>query len=292
VQATVADSQGRYRFRAIPRGGTYFVSVKIDGYEDVRQRVDVLFPGETIINIIMDFKEERIVRPPEDFSGEDLEVVDLSELERTYPSQLLEEVKAAEKEVREHNFEKALPRLEAIVRDAPDLYFAHRLLGTVYQKLNRPRDAESEYKTAADLKATSAAPLVSLGSLYLQETESNPNLGSAALRTILNQALGSLNAAIKLKPDAAFAHYLRGVTYYRSAFYEDAEENLKMALDLSPALLAARLALANVYIKMQEWSNAIAQLDAYLDADPRSPNRAEVEKVRASIAQRSQASVR
>jgi thioredoxin-like negative regulator of GroEL len=292
VQATVADSQGRYRFSRLPRGGTYFIVVKIDGYEEVRQRVDVILPGETVINIIMNFKEERIVRPAEDFSGEDFEVVDLSELERTYPAKILDEVKAADREVREHNFQKALPRLEAVVRDAPDLYFAHRLLGTVYQKLNRVRDAESEFKTAADLKPTSAAPFLSLGSLYLQEAESNPNQGSAAVRTILNEALGSLNAAIKLKPDAAFAYYLRGVTYYRSAFYEDAEENLKMALDLSSALTPARLALANVYIKMQEWPNALAQLDAYLAADPRSPSRAEVEKVRAMVSRRLQASVR
>jgi Flp pilus assembly protein TadD len=292
VQATVADSQGRYRFRALTRGGTYYVVVKIEGYEEVRQRVDILLPGDTVINIIMNFKEERIVRPPEDYSGEDLEVVDLSELERTYPSKILDEVKAADREVRERNFQRALPRLEAVVQEAPDFYFAHRLLGTVYQKLNRPRDAETEYKAAADLKPTSAAPLVNLGSLYLQEAESNPNQGSAAVRTILNEALGSLNAAIKLKPDASFAYYLRGVTYYRSTFYEDAEENLKTALDLSPALTPARLALANVYIKMQEWSNALTQLDAYLAADPRSPSRAEVEKVRAMVARRSQASVR
>jgi tetratricopeptide (TPR) repeat protein len=240
----------------------------------------------------MNFKEERIVRPPEDFSGEDFEVVDLSELERTYPSKILDEVKAADREIRERNFEKALPRLEAVVQDAPDLYFAHRLLGTVYQKLGRPRDAESEYKTASDLRPASAAPYVSLGSLYLQEAEASPHQGSAAVRTILNEALGSLNAAIRLKPDAAFAYYLRGVTYYRSAFYEDAEENLKAALDLSSALTPARLALANVYIKMQEWPNAIAQLDAYLAADPDSASRTEVERIRATVARRSQASVR
>jgi predicted Zn-dependent protease len=292
VQAVVADSQGRYRFSRLPRGGTYYVVIKIDGFEEVRQRVDVIQPGETVINIIMNFKEERIVRPAEDFSGEDFEVVDLSELERTYPSKILDEVKAADREVREHNFQKALPRLEAIVLEAPDLYFARRLLGTVYQKLNRVRDAESEFKTAVDLKPTSAAPHLSLGSLYLQEAESSPNQGSAAVRTILNEALGSLNAAIKLKPDAAFAYYLRGVTYYRSAFYEEAEDNLTTALALSSALTPARLALANVYIKMQEWPNAVAQLDAYLAADPRSPSRAEVEKVRDTVARRAQASAR
>jgi len=291
AQATVADSQGRYRFTSLARG-TYFVNVKLEGYEEVRQRVDIGSITENIVNIIMDFKEERVIKPPMDYSGEDVEVVDLSELERTYPSKITDELKLADKEVREGNFAKALPRLETLVREAPDLYFAHRLLGIVYQKMSRFRDAESEYKTAADLKPLSAAPLVNLGSLYLQEAEASANQGSGVVRTILNEALGSLNAAVKLKPDAAFAYYLLGVTYYRSAFYEDAEDNLKRAMELAPLLIHARLALANVYIKMQEWTNAIVQLDAYLATNPRADSRAEVEAVRLKVAQRSQARAR
>jgi cytochrome c-type biogenesis protein CcmH/NrfG len=286
VQATVADNQGRYRFTRLGNG-TYYVVVKIEGFEDVRHRVDIFLPGEVIANIIMDFKEERIIRPPEDFSGEDVEVVDLSELERNYPSKLLDEVKSADKDVRAGNYQRATLRLEAVIQEAPDLYFAHKLLGSAYQKLNRIRDAESAFKTAADLRPASAAPHLSLGSLYLQEAEASSGQGSSVVRTILNEALGSLNAAIKLKQDAAFAYYLRGVTYYRTTFYEDAEDDLKKAIEISPNLLAARLGLANVYIKMQEWPNAIVQLDAYLTADPKSESRAEVERIRARLLQRS-----
>jgi predicted Zn-dependent protease len=291
VQATVADSQGRYRFTNLARG-TYYINVKLEGYEDVRQRIDIGPIGDNIVNIIMDFKEQRITRPATDYSGEDVEVVDLSELEQTYPAKITDEVKSADKEVREGNFEKALPRLEMLVVEAPDLYFAHRLLGVVYQKLNRVRDAESEFKTAAELKPLSAAPFVNLGSLYLQEAEASANQGSGVVRTILNEALGSLNNAVKLKPDAAFAYYLLGVTYYRSAFYEDAEDNLKEAMTLAPGLSTARLALANVYIKMQEWSNAISQLDGYLAANPRAENRDQVLAIRMRIVQRSQAKAR
>ena len=142
------------------------------------------------------------------------------------------------------------------------------------------------------MKPTSAAPLVNLGSLYLQEAEASGRQGSSVVRTILNEALGSLNAAVKLKSDAAFAYYLLGITYYRSAFYEDAEDNLKRALELAPGLSYGHLALANVYIKIQEWSNAIAQLDKYLASNPRPESRAEVEAMRAKLAQRSQARAR
>src|SRR4029453_18853065 len=137
------------------------------------------------------------------------------------------------------------------------------MLGTVYQKLGRYRDAESAYKTASELRPMSAAPLINLGSLYVEEAQASESKGSAVVRGILNESLASLEAAIKLKPDAAFAYYLLGVTYYKSAFYEDAEEHLKHSLQLAPDLIEGHLALANVYIKIQEWSNAIAELDAY-----------------------------
>jgi tetratricopeptide (TPR) repeat protein len=291
VQATVANNQGQYKFVNIQRG-TYYILVKLEGYEEVRHRVDLNTAADTIQNIIMDFKEERIIKPPMDFSGEDLEVVDLSELERNFPSKLTNEVKNADKEIHEGEYQKALIRLESVVREAPDLYVAHRLLGIAYQKLNRIRDAESEFKTAADLKPASAAPLVNLGSLYLQEAEASAAKGSGVVRTILNEALRNLNAAVKIKNDAAFAYYLLGVTYYRSAFYEEAEDQLRHAMELAPALFHARLALANVYIRMQEWPNAIAQLDAYLASNPKADSRAEVEAMRTRVIQRSQAKTR
>jgi len=288
VQATVADRQGRYRFAGLTRG-TYYVVVKLDGFQDVRQRVDVA--GDMTVNIIMDFQEERTVKPPTDFSGEELGVVDVAELSRTYPPRLIEALKAVEKDIQVTNYAKALLALEEIIHEAPDLYPAQRIIGMVYQKLGRYRDAESAYKTAADLRPTSAAPLINLGSLYIEEAQANESKGSAVVRGILNEALASLNEAVKLKPDASFAYYLLGVTYYKSAFYEEAEDHLKHALDLAPDLFDARLALANVYLKMLEWSNVIIQLDRYLLDNPKSPVRDQVLAMRSKVVARSQANL-
>jgi hypothetical protein len=288
VQATVVDSQGRYRFSGLPRG-TYHIVVKVEGFHEVRQRVDV--NGDMIVNIILDFQEEKIVKTATDFSGEDLGVVDVAELSRSYPPRLVEALKLAEKDIQATNYAKALLTLEEIVKEVPDLYQAQRMIGTVYQKLARYRDAESAYRTAADLRPASAAPLINLGSLYVEEAQANENRGTAVVRAILNEALASLNAAVKLKPDAPFAFYLLGVTYYKSAFYEDAEDHLKHALELAPDLFDARLALANVYLRMQEWSNVIIQLDKYLADNPKSPIRDQVLTMRSKVVARSQASL-
>lgn len=286
VAHTYADSNGRYRFTGLTRG-TYFVNVKLDGFQEVRQRVDVgLGSADTIVNIILDFVEERVVQPGVDFSGEDSEVVDIAELSRNYPSRIVKEYEGADEDFRKGNVVRAQERLEALIAEAPDFYHAHNTLGMVYQKLQGYRDAETEYKQARDLRPNSAAPLINLGSLYIEEADASAGQGNSVVRKILDQALDNLEAALKLKPNTAFAHYLLGVAFYKSAFYEDAEDNLKRALLLEPRLAHARLALANVYIRMQEWPNAIMQLDVYLTENPRSEDRAQVEATRSKIAQR------
>jgi len=247
--------------------------------------------GEVTQNIILDFQEERVVKPRTDLSGEEVGVIDTSELGRNYPPRVLDSLKAAEKDFQVANYSKALLELEEVVREVPDLYTAQRMLGMIYQKFARYRDAETAYKTASELRPASAAPLINLGSLYVEEAQASESKGSAVVRGILNEALASLDAAIKLKPDAPFAYYLLGVTYYKSAFYEDAEDNLKRSLELAPDLADARLALANVYVKIQEWTNVIAQLDAFLAENPRSPLREQVQNMRARVIARSQASL-
>ena len=75
--------------------------VKIDGFQEVRQRVDL--NSESIVNIIMDFEEERVVKAPTDFSGESLEVVDITDLSKTYPPAIIEKLKSANKEIQNRN---------------------------------------------------------------------------------------------------------------------------------------------------------------------------------------------
>jgi tetratricopeptide (TPR) repeat protein len=281
VAHTYADSNGRYRFANLTRG-TYYIAVKLDGFEEVRQRVDV-GGGDTIQNIILDFKEEKIIKPPVDFSGDNGDVVDIADLKRKYPARLIADFADADDDIRKGNYLRAQQRLEAILDEAPDFYDAHNAIGTVFQKLSRYRDAESAFKQARDLKPNSAAPLINLGSLYIQEVDSSPNQNSSAARSILDQALDSLEEAVKLNPSASFGFYLLGVAYYKSAFYEDAEDNLKRALEKLPKVPHARLALANVYIRMQEWPEAAAQLTTYLAENPETPDRTQVEAVRAKV---------
>jgi tetratricopeptide (TPR) repeat protein len=174
--------------------------------------------------------------------------------------------------------------LEEAIRLSPEFFAAHINLGVLYQKLERYRDAEREYREAHRLNPRSAAPLVNLGSLHIEESVYGEAGNAFARRRMLNDALANLNAALELQPSSPFGHYLTGVVYYLTGFYETAEEHLQRAAKSGVEMAFARLALANVYIRMKEWENVVLQLDAYLEENPFAANRSWVKEVRMEAA--------
>ncbi len=190
--------------------------------------------------------------------------------------------------------DRARVRLEKLVAEYPDFYDAHNALGSVYLEMKRFRDAERQYNEARKLRPNSAAPLVSLGSLYVQEAEasiasSSPELRGSCLPggdlgIILNDAREVLAEAIKLKPDASFAYYLAGIAEMRGGRYAKAEENLRKSLEIEPKLRWARIALGNLYVKQRKLKEALAEFDTYLAEFKKVSNRPEVEQTRGKIA--------
>jgi predicted Zn-dependent protease len=189
--------------------------------------------------------------------------------------------------------DEARRRLEKLLIRQPDFYDARNVLGSIYLEMKRFRDAESQYNQARDLRPNSAAPLVSLGALYMQEAEASihPEPGIAGtivpgenLGVILDDARSILESAIKMKPDASFAYYLLGVAQIRGVDYRKAEQNLRKALDLEGQLRWARIALANMYMKQRKWTEALAEFDAYLEQYKKVSNRGEVEETRKKVA--------
>jgi len=281
VAATFSDSLGNFEFRGLPRGN-YYVSVKVPSFEDVRESVDFV-PGLTTVvvpTIFLNRKAFVTVDAPRDSP-----IVDVTELDRNYPKEAVKEYENAQEEIRRDNFKKAALHLEAALKIAPDYYNARNSLGTVYQRLERFRDAEKEFEKARELNPRSVQPLINLGSLYIQEAESTTS-GSRRLRgRILDEALDVLETAVKLNSRSAMAYYLLGTANYKSAFYEEAETHLKRALDLDRRMAPAHLMLANLYMRQGKWAEAIGRLDAYLAESPKASDRAQVQEIRSKALQ-------
>src|SRR5688572_4723008 len=288
------DSTGQFSLPGQP-AGHYYIVVRIDGFKENREKIR----AEGCIGIVdhfafMEFDDE-IIRPVIlDFTGEVNETVDVTELKQAFPKKAVEEFERARSERLQGEPDRARVRLERLVKQYPDFYDARNVLGSIYLEMKRYRDAEAQYNDARKLKPASAAPLVSLGSLYVQEAEAslNPEPGVAGvvlpggdLGIILSDAREVLTEAIKIKPDASFAYYLMGIVETRSSRYQKAEENLRKALEIEPKLRWSRIALGNLMIKQNKLKEALAEFDAYLDDYKQVSNGAEVVGVGVRIAQ-------
>jgi tetratricopeptide (TPR) repeat protein len=273
--------------------GQYYIVARIDGFKEYRERIRVEGCSAIVDNFIYMEPEDDPIRPVIlDFTGEVKEVVDVAELKRQLPRKVVAEFERARQERLEGMQDAARRRLEKLLTSHPDFYDARNVLGSIYLELKLFRDAETQYNKARDLRPNSAAPLVSLGALYVQEAEASihPEPGIAGtivpgddLGVILDDARSILEAAIKLKPDASFAYYLLGIAQMRGGTYLKAEANLRKSLELEEQLRWARIALANLYIKQSRWKEAVAEFDAYLEQFKKVSNRGEVEEARKKV---------
>ena len=287
------NSTGEYTLPSQP-GGQYYIVVRMDGFKEHRERLDLSTCPNLYTHIaFLEAEEEPIPQVILDFTGEVNEVVDVAELKRRFPRKAVSEFERARAERVKAQADVAQKRLEKLLQQYPDFYDARNVLGSIYLEAKRFRDAEVQYNRARELRPNSAAPLVSLGSLYVQEAEASVEQNPAQLDVavlgadvgvILDDARSVLEAAIKIKPDASFAYYLLGIVEMRADRYRESEPLLRRALEIESRLRWARLALGNLYVRQGRLREALAEFDAYLTEFKKMANTQEVGQVRAKVA--------
>jgi Tfp pilus assembly protein PilF len=277
-----SDVQGNYEARNL-QPGVYTVIVNVEGYEEVRQQVGVgggILAGVTL-NIPLSEKAIAIRR---DANPAD-DVVDVTELSRKHPKKALQDYDKARQELRKGNDGRAIELLVGVVKLAPDFYNAHYFIGNLYQKANRFPEAEAAYRRARELNPRAPEPLISIGSLLIDDAAARATEGKRVVGKILDDALDILEESLKLKRTSKGYYYL-GTAYYKSAFYEEAEANLKQAVEMDARMGAAHLMLANLYLKQQKWNEALAELDTYLTGNPTATDRVQILEIRTKVAGR------
>mgnify|MGYP003575405530 CR=1 FL=1 len=214
-------------------------------------------------------------------NGDDPAVIDVTEITGQYSKAAVEEYQKGIAEGRKGNRAAAREHLEAAIRVQPDFFNAHNSLAILFHLTNQYPDAEREYREAARLNPRSVAPMINIASLLVEQALSTAVKDQNGARVRLNEALASLNRAFEVQPGAPLAYYLTGVVYYVTAFYEESELNFKKALGTGdPRMIPAHLALADIYIRLQEWDSVVVQLDEYLERVPFASNRVQIRAVR------------
>jgi tetratricopeptide (TPR) repeat protein len=128
------------------------------------------------------------------------------------------------------------------------------------------------------LSPRSAQPLLNLASLQIQAADEAEDRAA-----FLGRALANLANAIAMRPSSAVAHTLSGAAHVKASAPREAENSFKQALAIDSDMPAARLMLANLYIREERWSDALEHLDLYLDHHPFASDRSLVKNLRAEV---------
>jgi tetratricopeptide (TPR) repeat protein len=277
---TYTDSGGNFEFRNLAPG-PYYVSVNFEGYEPVRQSIASF--GGSSLTILLSKPAATSKERPTGLDADDRDIVDISQMRDSLPKKAVQDYEKAIEEKQRGKIESAMKLLEEAIRIAPNFFHAHNNLGLLYLFQKRYADAENEFKRSHELSPKSDRPLVNMGSLYLEEAvlKKDDHESSGML---LDQALDALEQSVKLNPRSASGYFLLGQANYRSSFFEEAEAAFKKAQDIDPNLAAARLMLANIYVKQEKWAEAVDALDTYLKDHPKSADRTSVEELRERVA--------
>jgi tetratricopeptide (TPR) repeat protein len=286
VSSTYTDSIGNFEFRGLPIGA-YYVVVRLDGYDEVRQLVDMTALGRNGATVTIQLTNRITLGDSKAGDGDD--VVDITDLQRNYPKKAVQEYQKAVEENQKGNTARAIQHMEEAIKLAPDFYQAHNNLGVFYQRMERYEDAAKEYKEARELNPRASEPLVNMGSLFIQESDSHRNEGDVIVGRILDDALDILEEAVKMDPRSAVGYYYLGSAYYKSDFFAEAEQNLLRSQRLDPKSKGVRLMLINVYMKTGKWEDVLAQLNAYISENPKASDRAQMEQMRAKVVEGLQA---
>jgi tetratricopeptide (TPR) repeat protein len=283
VMTVFTDASGNFEFHGLA-AGSYVVSVNLEGFEPVRQNVDIFNTfSENMLNIFLS-KAVKIKERPTGLDADDPDVVDVSQMKENLPKKAVQDYERAIEEKKRGRIFDAIKLLEEAVHLAPNFFHAHNNLGILYHSTKRYSDAETEFKRSHELNPKSAAPLSNLGSLYIEEAALKEDHEEAGI--VLDQALDSLEQAVKLNPRSASAYFLLGQANYRSSFLEEAEAAFKKGMEINPNFGGARLMLANVYVKQERWLEVLDLLDTYLRENPKAADRMNVEEMRDNIAKK------
>ncbi len=280
IETVYSDAVGNFMFPNL-RSDIYYIRVIIDGFREVRERVEVSgFTKTATVTIFMESKP--VVTRTTGGGG----IVDISELRSDFPEEAVEAYEKALEAAEDEDSKKAVERLRTAVRLAPDFYLARNLLGMHLLKLKRYADAQSELEIAIELNPNTIEPLLNLGSLHLEEGETYRGGGEVEAALVsFTAAVDILENAVGIDTTSPAALYLLGSALYRTDSLERAETRLAAALTFDEDKHEVRLMLVNVYTKQRRYLEVVELLSEYLEYYPDSPQREAVEAMKKQIEQ-------
>ncbi len=277
VATVFTDADGSFRFERLASNNNFvYVIVDEAGFEPYRERLELPYVLGGVVTIYLEPEAGR--------EGPSPAVVDLSQLQADVPDEARDAYGEARRAADGGDSARAVELLERALERAPDFFEARIAVGGHYSRLGRYAEAEAAYRRAWETNPGSELAPLNLGVLYYEQAERAIAAGNASdAGALLDQAGPLLDEAINRNPVSADARFYMGAALYRVAAYDLAEVELLESLELDPREGQARLVLINVYQGMGRLDAALDQADRFIEENPDSPQRADIESVRSRI---------
>jgi Flp pilus assembly protein TadD len=276
VDVTYCDSEGRFGFRDL-LPNSYNIVIETEGFQPVHQSINVN-PTITQVNfahvVLRTNPSERPRAAPDGPVVANPDMVDVAELKRKFPPEVIKEFEAGKRAERRGEMGSAVRLYEAALQKAPGFYPALNNLGIRHLQKGDLKSAESEFRRVIELNQNGAQGYFNLGNvLYMTRRD--------------QEAKQALEAGLRLAPSSAMGHYLNGSVLARLGDFKAAEEQLKTAGDLAPRMPQVPISLATLYLQSGRDHEAAAMFEAFLREFPKDPM---APKVRAALSKITQSS--
>jgi tetratricopeptide (TPR) repeat protein len=260
VTSMYTDGEGRFGFYEL-QSNLYHVIVNDADYYPVDEQVNLnLMESQFAMAQIQLRPREKKNADPLDrqVAGSNPFIVDTAEYNKRFPKKAVKEYDKGLEAEQQGKKDAAVEHYEASLKVAPDFYPAHNNLGILYLGNSDFKSAEEQFRDAVRLDQNEAQAYFNLSNVLI-------------LTRRFAEAQITLAQGLQRRPDSAFGNFLQGCLYDQTGMLSAAENSLENALRLDPKMPQVHLQLVNLYLQQNRRSDAIKQLQAFLQDFPNAP---------------------
>ncbi len=247
---TQAGPDGGFRFRNLA-AGTYNLTVSVPRAGELRRTVEVStsFADEKgRINLTLTYERSKPAAAVNIISAAELAI----------PESAFNEYKRAQDALTRRDSEKAVAHLKKATTIAPQYALAWNTLGTIAYQTRKYAEAETYFREALKQNPDMYAALVNLG-------------GALASQGKIQESLTVNLEAVRIHPDDALAQSQLGSSYYFLGKLDEAEDHYRRAKALDAGHFSLpQMYLADIYIRRNQTSKAVAEIEEFLRLHPDS----------------------
>ncbi|MCA1594230.1 MAG: tetratricopeptide repeat protein [Acidobacteria bacterium] len=251
ISEQLSDPNGRFFFRVSP--GHYDVHVRVPGYREERQSIDLL---DTRSSEYMDFRlredvpaRAKITTSPGTTEAGDANVPANARAE-------FDKGAAAIGEAGKEKVQEGIAHLERAVSLYPNYLQAQLMLGTTYMDVQQWDKAEKTLRRAIEINPKATTATFALGEVLRREKK-------------YDEAEKVLSEGLKLDDKSARGHFTLGEVYWEKNDIPNAGKQVGTALQLKPDYAEAHLLAGNILLRARHAEEALTEFQEYLRLAPK-----------------------